>query len=312
MPYQHVPVMAKEVIFYLDPKAGQIIVDGTLGGGGHAKEIISGIAPNGILIGIDLDRDAIEHHQRADHPNSLQFHLFQGNFIHLSDYLEKLNIPKVNGILLDLGISFHQLEYSGRGFSFRKDEPLDMRMDIHGNLRAEDLVNDLDEQALVNIFRQYGEERHSRPIAKHIVKLRKKERIQSSRQLSDIIISAVRPAGAASRRIHPATRVFMALRIAVNRELENLETFLDRAPDLLISGGRLCVISFHSLEDRIVKNRFKTLEKPCTCPPDFPKCVCGRMGFLRILTKKPIRPGPEEIRMNPMARSAKLRAAERR
>ncbi|MFH1102967.1 MAG: 16S rRNA (cytosine(1402)-N(4))-methyltransferase RsmH [Pseudomonadota bacterium] len=312
MPYQHVPVMTKEVIFYLEPKAGQIIVDGTLGGGGHAKEIILGIAPNGVLIGIDLDRDALEHHQQVDHPNSLKFHLFQGNFIHLPDYLKKLNIPKVNGILLDLGISFHQLEHSGRGFSFRKDEPLDMRMDIRGSVRAEDLVNDLDEKDLVNIFRKYGEERYARPIAKQIAKSRKKERIQSSRQLSEIITSVVRPAGAASRRIHPATRVFMALRIAVNRELENLETFLDRAPDLLTPGGRLCVISFHSLEDRIVKNRFKALEKPCTCPPDFPKCVCGRMGSLRILTKKPVRPGPEEIRTNPMARSAKLRAAERR
>ncbi|OGP63693.1 MAG: 16S rRNA (cytosine(1402)-N(4))-methyltransferase [Deltaproteobacteria bacterium RBG_13_49_15] len=312
MPYQHVPVMTKEVIFHLNPKAGQIIVDGTLGGGGHAKEIIPGIAPNGILIGIDLDQDAIEHHQLADHPNSFQFHLFQGNFIHLPDYLKKLNIPKVNGILLDLGISFHQLEFSGRGFSFRKDEPLDMRMDIRESVRAEDLVNDLDEKALVNIFREYGEERYSRPIAKQIVKSRKKERIQSSRQLSEIITSVVRPAGAASRRIHPATRVFMALRIAVNRELENLATLLDRVPDLLTSGGRLCVISFHSLEDRIVKKRFKALEKPCTCPPDFPTCVCGRLGSLRILTKKPIRPGPEEIRTNPMARSAKLRAAERR
>jgi len=220
-------------------------------------------------------------------------------------------MASVDGILLDLGMSQHQIENSGRGFSFNKDEPLDMRMDIRSELTAEKLVNSLSQAELQKLFKEYGEERRAKQIARHIVKIRQDQKIKSSKQLAQIIMGSIPAQAAFKQKIHPATRVFMALRIAVNRELERLETFLEYAVDLLNPGGRLCVLAFHSLEDRKVKQHFKVLEKGCTCPPQFPQCACGKEPRLRILTKKVLRPTDEEIAANPMARSTRLRAAEK-
>jgi 16S rRNA (cytosine1402-N4)-methyltransferase len=222
-----------------------------------------------------------------------------------------LRIAAVDGILLDLGISLHQLESSGRGFSFNKEEPLDMRMNIEASTKAEDLINSMEEKSLRNIFQEYGEERWAGQIARKIVKQRQRKAIRSSAELAQIICDAVPKKASFNQKIHPATRVFMALRIAVNRELERLDLFMENVADLLNPKGRLCVLSFHSLEDRIVKHRIKALEKTCVCPPDFPKCVCTQKKIARSLTKKVVRPTEDEIAINPMARSAKLRAAEK-
>ena len=221
-----------------------------------------------------------------------------------------MNIPAVHGILLDLGISFHHLAASGRGFSFRKDEPLDMRMDTRSDVSAQELVNELDEPVLRRLFQRYGEEPWSKQIARRIVLERKQQPIHSSRQLADIVSQAV-PRARWKPGFHPATRIFMALRIVVNKELERLEQFLETAADFLRPGGRICVLSFHSLEDRIVKHRFRALENPCTCPPDLPVCACGKQATLKVLTRKAQRPSAEEVMINPMARSTKLRAAEK-
>jgi 16S rRNA (cytosine1402-N4)-methyltransferase len=287
---------------------GKRYVDCTLGGGGHARRIIEKILPNGLLIGIDQDRDAIIHTEKALKPYAANFRLFHDNFVHLPMILDQLGIDNVDGILLDLGLSLYQIESSGRGFSFRKDEPLDMRMNTDATLRASDLVNQMSEKELKRIFTEYGQERWAGRIAHRIVMERKTRRIESSIQLADIICETVPKS---RRRIHPATRIFMALRIAVNQELQMLSLFMENVLDLLKSGGRLCVISFHSLEDRIVKQYFKKWEKGCICPPDFPKCVCGKKRRVRSLTRKVIRPSENEISVNPMSRSARLRGLER-
>ncbi len=310
MAYEHIPVMLAEVIEWLSPKPGNIFVDGTVGGSGHATAICNAIAPDGIFIGLDQDRDAIDNANRVLKGFNTTVHLFHGNFVKMPDFLSQINIPAVDGILLDLGISFHHLATSGRGFSFRKDEPLDMRMDTRSRVNARELVNDLGEAELRRLFQRYGEERWSKQIARRIVLERKQHAIHSSRQLADIVCQAV-PKAAWKPGFHPATRIFMALRIVVNKELERLEQFLDTAADFLKPGGRMCVLSFHSLEDRIVKQRFRALENPCTCPPDLPVCACGRQPILKVLTKKTQRPSAEEVMANPMARSTKLRAAEK-
>jgi 16S rRNA (cytosine1402-N4)-methyltransferase len=303
--------MLNEVVNYLNCRPGNVYVDGTLGGCGHARAICEKIFPGGTFIGIDQDIDAISNAETVLKDYSSNIHLFHGNFISLPEFLTELEIDRVDGILLDLGLSQHHIENSGRGFSFRKDEPLDMRMDIQSRQTAENLVNNLSQVELQKLFREYGEERRAKQIARNIIKNRKQKKIRTSKQLAQIIVNSV-PAQAASRqKIHPATRVFMALRIAVNRELDRLTAFMDHAVDLLNPGGRLCLLSFHSLEDRIVKHRFKALEKGCTCPPQLPQCVCGLEPQLRILTKKVARPTAEEIAANPMARSTRLRAAER-
>ena len=303
--------MLNEVVNYLNCRPGNVYVDGTLGGCGHARAICEKIIPGGTLIGIDQDIDAVSNAETVLKDYSSNIHLFHGNFIRLPEFLEQLEIDSVDGILLDLGLSQHQIENSGRGFSFRKDEPLDMRMDIQSRQTAQELVNDLSQQELQELFRKYGEERRAKQIAKNIAVIRRREKIRTSKQLAQIIIDSIPAKASSQQKIHPATRVFMALRIAVNRELERLETFLEHAVDLLNPGGRLCVLSFHSLEDRIVKQRFKDLEKGCICPPKLPQCVCGQQPQLRILTKKVVRPTAEEIAANPMARSTRLRAAEK-
>ncbi|QTA84052.1 Ribosomal RNA small subunit methyltransferase H [Desulfonema magnum] len=310
MPYCHVPVMLNEVVHYLNCEPGKIYVDCTLGGSGHSRAILEKIMPDGLLIGIDQDEAAINNAKKNLKLYEKNIRLFHCNFIHISDILSELGVHAADGILLDLGVSFHQISSSGRGFSFQKDEPLDMRMGTETTTtKAEDLVNGLKAADLEKIFKEYGEERWSKRIAKKIVTVRKNKKIRSSRELSQIVCEAV-PKGN-KEKIHPATRVFMALRIAVNKELECLNSFMEAAPALLKPGGRLCILSFHSLEDRIVKHAMKAMEKGCICPPSFPKCVCNKKSVAHILTKKPQRPTKAEVTVNPMSRSTKLRAVEK-
>ncbi len=303
--------MPEEILTLLQPRPGAVIADCTLGGAGHALSICGRILPGGMLIGIDQDRAAIENARQVLKPYREGVRLFQGNFVHLSRFLSQLGMAAVDGILLDLGLSLHQIESSGRGFSFSRDEPLDMRMDVDGDTTARDLVNRLGVQDLRAIFSRYGEERWSRRIAQGLVAARGQVPIDTSRQLAEIVAAAVPRGRAPGPRIHPATRVFMALRIAVNRELERLEAFLDIAADLLRPGGRICVLAFHSLEDRIVKHRLNALAKGCRCAPRVPVCACGQKPVVRLLTRKVWRPSPQETARNPMARSARLRAAEK-
>ena len=311
MSYRHIPAMLNEVVNYLNCRPGKVYVDGTLGGCGHARAICEKIVPGGTFIGIDQDIDAISNAETVLKDYSSIIHLFHGNFIRLPEFLTELKIDSIDGVLIDLGMSQHHIENSGRGFSFSKDEPLDMRMDIESPLTAEKLVNTLSQSELQKLFKEYGEERRANQIARSIIHKRQQEKIKTSRQLAQIIVNATPARAAARQKIHPATRVFMALRIAVNQELERLETFLDQVVDLINPGGRLCVLAFHSLEDRIVKHRLKALEKGCTCAPQLPQCVCGKKQQVRILTKKVVRPAAEEIAANPMARSTRLRAAEK-
>ena len=303
--------MLHEAVACLNCRPGGIYVDGTIGGAGHARAICRLIMPGGKLIGIDQDSDAIANAQTLLEPFAPDVHLYHGNFIQLPEFLYELQIDAIDGVLLDLGLSQHQLESSGRGFSFQKDEPLDMRMDIRSPKKAADLVNDLAEEELIRIFKDYGEERWSKRIAGAIVAARARDRLRTSRQLVEVVRSAVPRRAAAQQKIHPATRIFMALRITVNKELERLETFLDTALDYLSPGGRICILAFHSLEDRMVKQRFKDLARGCTCPPDLPLCVCGKKPRVRLITKKALRPSPEEVARNPMARSTRLRAVEK-
>jgi 16S rRNA (cytosine1402-N4)-methyltransferase len=311
VPFKHIPVMLPQIICYLNCTPGKIYVDCTLGGSGHAQAICKKIIPEGIFIGIDQDMDAVRNAKKVLTPLNLTIHLFHDNFIYLPELLQQLKIDAVDGILLDLGLSLHQLESSGRGFSFNQDEPLDMRMDITSGTRAEDLINSMDEKNLKKIFYNFGEERWAGQIAKRIVTQRRRKPIRSSRELAQIVCDAVPKRVSYKQKIHPATRTFMALRIAVNRELEMLYGFMENVADLLNPNGRLCVLSFHSLEDRIVKHRMKTLEKGCICPPGLPECACNKKSLVRILTKKVVRPTEDEVANNPMARSAKLRAVEK-
>jgi 16S rRNA (cytosine1402-N4)-methyltransferase len=311
MPYHHVTAMLSEAVALLNCRPAKIIVDGTIGGCGHARVICQQIAPDGLLIGIDQDHAAIAHARDALAPYQSMVRLFHGNFIHLGDYLSKLGIPAVDGILLDLGLSLHQLEASGRGFSFQKNEPLDMRMNMENETTAADLVNEISETALETIFRQYGEERWSRQISRKITQRRRSGPIATTQELVGIVSEAVPKRAQASQTIHPATRVFMALRIAVNRELDVLAEFIEKAVALLRPRGRLCVLSFHSLEDRIVKHEFRRLATACTCPPELPRCVCNGRPRIRVLTRRVRRPKADEVRRNPMARSTRLRAAEK-
>ena len=310
MRYRHIPVMVKEVIHYLDCSPGKTYVDGTLGGGGHAQAILRAIAPDGFLIGIDRDPDAVACARESLCKLRPNVQIFHNNFTHLPQILSQSSTKGVDGILIDLGLSLHQLEGSGRGFSFMRDEPLDMRMNPQEGKTAEAIVNELSEKELSDLITCYGEERWARRIAKRIVQTRRRERIRSTSQLADIVKGAI-PARYRPRRINPATRTFQALRIAVNEELEGLKTFLEHAVDCLKPKGRICVLSFHSLEDRIVKGHFKALARGCECPGDIPVCVCGKRPRVRILTKRPVKAGAVEVTANPMARSARLRAVER-
>ncbi|MGD8366211.1 MAG: 16S rRNA (cytosine(1402)-N(4))-methyltransferase RsmH [Desulfobacterales bacterium] len=311
MVYRHISVMRREVLEHLNCRPGQTVVDGTLGGCGHAEAILKQILPGGRLIGVDQDPAAIAHAAAVFAGRERDVALFHDNYANLPSILSTIDVAGVDGILLDLGLSLYQLEGSGRGFSFTRDEPLDMRMNTESEPSAGDLIHHAEEAELVRIFRTYGEERWADRIAGAIVKRRRQEPIRSARALAEIVSDSIPRRAAARSRIHPATRVFMALRIAVNRELDRLEAFMNVAAQLLNPGGRICILSFHSLEDRIVKQRLRQYADPCICPPDLPVCVCNRRPQMRILTRKPVTPSPEEIRNNPMARSTRLRAAEK-
>jgi len=306
----HKPVMLKEAVDSLNCKPGRVFLDGTVGGGGHAYEILTRTAPDGILVGIDFDDDAIHEARQKLKTFGDRKLLVKGNFANLKKILTDLQIEKVDGILLDLGVSSHQLETPGRGFSFSADAPLDMRMDQIGGSSACDLVNDLSEKELVKIVRDYGEEVRARRIVRAILAKRKVSPVRTTGELARIIAD-VSPCHSRRGRIHPATRTFQALRIAVNDELANLHKAINDGIDVLNKGGRFSVISFHSLEDRITKNLFRSWEKGCVCPPDFPICVCNRKSKLKVLTRKPVTPGEVELNSNPRARSAKLRTAMR-
>lgn len=308
--YKHTPVMLAEVLSYLNCQPGKIFVDGTLGGSGHAKAICNKIRPDGLFIGIDQDIDSINNAKKILFPFQVNTHLINDNFANLHTILLKLGIHKVDGIILDLGLSYYQLKMSGRGFSFNDDTFLDMRMNMESNVKAGDLINKLNEKELAGIFYKYGEEKRSKRIARIIVETRKHKTIKTSRQLAEIICNSIPKKALYNQKIHPATRVFMALRIAVNKELEMLDSFMANVTDLLNPKGRLCVISFHSLEDKKIKHSIRAMEKTCICPPDFPICVCNKKKTARSLTKKPLRPSAEEVALNPLARSAKLRVME--
>ncbi|WP_180136696.1 16S rRNA (cytosine(1402)-N(4))-methyltransferase RsmH [Desulfoluna butyratoxydans] len=311
MDFKHISAMPREVMTALDPKQGGTFVDGTLGGGGHSALIIDRIMPGGRFIGIDQDMDAIQNARKrfSDHGESVT--LVHDNFANIAAILKDLGVSGVDGILVDIGLSQHQLEGSGRGFSFMRDEPLDMRMDARGDTTAEDLVNTLPEKELADIIFKYGEERFSRGIARAIVKKRQASPITTTAELADIIRYAMPAKAVAKQKIHPATRSFQAIRIAVNRELDRLERFMDDFLGLLNPGGRLCVLSFHSLEDRIVKQKMKELATGCTCPKQFPICTCGNEPKVKLLTRKAVRPADDEVAENPMARSTRLRACEK-
>lgn len=311
MSYAHPSAMPTEAMDCLNCNPGKTYVDGTLGGAGHARLICERIFPGGCFIGIDRDEAAVSNAASILKPFGDAIHLFHDNFINLPSILESMGITSVDGVLLDLGISLHHLQQSGRGFSFNRDEPLDMRMDTRLLRTAADLVNELPTKELERIFKTYGEERWARRISERIISERANRRLQSSGELARLIVDAVPARHAARQRIHPATRVFMALRIVVNRELDALSGFLENVLPYLTTSGRLCILSFHSLEDRMVKRQMRQWEKGCTCPPGLPKCACGKKPLVRRITSKPLRPGNAEIEANPMARSTRLRAVEK-
>jgi 16S rRNA (cytosine1402-N4)-methyltransferase len=306
----HKSVLVAEVIASLQCRAGAVYLDGTLGGGGHAFEILRNSAPDGRLIGIDADGDALQEAKKCLAPFGDRAILVKGNFADMETILSGMKIEKVEGILLDLGVSSHQLDTAERGFSFTLDAPLDMRMDRDRGLSAYDLINTLSREELEGILRKFGEERMAGRIARSIVARRTLSPIRTTNDLASVVAGAM-PRARRPVRIHPATRTFQALRIAVNDELANLQQALDDGMARLKPGGRFSVISFHSLEDRIVKNAFHAAEKGCICPPDLPVCACGRKPTMKVLTRKPVIPGETEICDNPRARSAKLRTAER-
>lgn len=302
--------MPAEVLACLAPRPGGVYVDGTLGGGGHARLILEASAPDGVLIGFDRDPAALAAAGERLSSFGNRVRLVRGNYGEMAEALGNLGIDAVDGFLLDIGVSSHQLDTAERGFSFQVDAPLDMRMDPDAGRTAATLVNELAEGELARIIRDYGEERWAKRVASFIVKARQDQAIESTLQLVDIVKGAI-PRGAWEDRIHPATRTFQALRIAVNDELGSLERGLAAGIALLAPGGRGVVISFHSLEDRIVKNTFRRYAQGCTCPKDFPLCVCGGKARLRILTGRPVVAGEAEVAGNPRARSAKLRAVEK-
>jgi len=308
MPKQHESVLEREVIQNLNLCGGSLIVDGTLGDGGHAELLLKNTTSVRVL-GIDRDMRAIERAEKRLAPFRDRITLVHGNFSDIKTILKKANVMNVDGLLLDLGVSSPQLDSPDRGFSFMRDGPLDMRMDSSQKITAADLLVELPDEELVSVIKEYGEERFSKRIVRAIRQAQKQSAIKTTLQLSNIISSVIH----ASRqtKIHPATRTFQALRIAVNGELEHIKKVLRDSVDILQESARVIVISFHSLEDRIVKNFFKTEEKGCVCPPKIPICSCGHKQRLKIITRKPIIPAVEEVRLNSRASSAKLRVAER-
>ena len=311
MNFQHTSVLLEETIANLKIKPDGTYVDGTLGGAGHASEVCKRLSATGRFIGIDQDDAAIAAAGERLREFGERVTIIRSNYCNMVSRLQERGILGVDGILLDLGVSSYQLDTAERGFTYREDAPLDMRMDQRAELSAYDVVNGYSEEQLVRILRDYGEERFARNIARNICTARQEEPIRTTGELTEIIKRSI-PAKIRATVGHPAKRTFQAIRIEVNQELTVLEESLDGMIDLLNDGGRLCVITFHSLEDRIVKNIFRKNEHPCTCPPDFPVCVCGKKSKGTVITRKPILPGEEEMTVNPRSKSAKLRVFERK
>lgn len=306
----HQPVLAKEVVEYLVTDQAGIYVDGTVGTGGHSLAIGKKLSESGRMICLDRDPDALSVSEKRLAFLGKRLTLVKDNFCRLDQVLSRLGLRMVQGVFLDLGMSSYQIERSGRGFSFNRNEPLDMRMDPETEITAARLVNTLNHRELESLLRRYGEEKRAKSISKAIVHARRRHPIETSGQLA-ALIESVTPRPRGSKAIHPATRTFQALRIAVNEELQNLKVFLEKIPSLIMGGGRLAILSYHSLEDRLVKQAMVGWEKGCTCPPGFPACVCGKSALFKRIFKKPLRPGAAEVGENPRARSAKLRVAER-
>lgn len=311
MEFKHRSVLLEETVNGLNIRPDGIYVDGTLGGGGHAYEICRRLGDKGSIVGIDQDEAAIEAAGIRLKDFGEKVTIVRSNYCEMKSVLQGLGIDKVDGIVLDLGVSSYQLDTAERGFSYREDAPLDMRMDRRQTMTARDIVNDYSEKDLYRVIRDYGEDRFAKNIAKHIVIEREKRSIETTGQLTEIIRGAI-PMKFQKKSGHPAKRSFQAIRIELNRELDVLKNSLDDMIDLLNPGGRLCIITFHSLEDRIVKSAFKKNEDPCTCPKDFPVCVCGKVSKGSILTRKPILPSQEEMEENSRSKSAKLRIFERK
>ena len=310
MIFEHQSVLLRETVDSLMVKPEGIYVDGTLGGGGHALLVCQRLGKYGRLIGIDQDEDAIKAATDRLKEYRDKVTIVKSNYENIKQVLSDLEIHKVDGICLDLGVSSYQLDAPERGFTYREDAPLDMRMDKSGSLTAALVVNEYSEDALYRVIRDYGEEKFAKNIAKHIVRARREKPVETTDQLTQIIKAAI-PMKMRAAGGHPSKRTFQAIRIEVNHELEALEHSIDGMIDLLNPGGRLSIITFHSLEDRIVKTRFRENENPCVCPPDFPVCVCGRKSKGRVVTRKPVAPGQEELERNKRAKSSKLRVFER-
>lgn len=310
MEFKHKSVLLQETIENLKVKPDGVYVDGTLGGAGHALEVCKKLSATGRFIGIDQDAAAIETAAERLKNYESQTIIIRSNYCSMIREVQNLGIREVDGIVLDLGVSSYQLDTAERGFTYRADAPLDMRMDQRQEKTARDIVNTYSESEIYRIIRDYGEDRFARNIARHIVKARENAPINTTGELAEIIKQAI-PMKARAVGGHPAKRTFQAIRIELNQELEVLKQSLDDMIDLLGDGGRICIITFHSLEDRIVKNIFRNSEHPCTCPPDFPVCVCGKKSKGRVITRRPILPTEQEIAENPRSKSAKLRVFER-
>lgn len=311
MEFNHYSVLLNETIENLNIKPDGIYVDGTLGGGGHAYQVASRLSEKGRLIGIDQDADAIAAAGERLKEFGDKITIIRSNYANMKEELHRIGVEKVDGIVLDLGVSSFQLDTPERGFTYRDENaPLDMRMDDRQSLTAKDIVNGYSEMDLYRIIRDYGEDKFAKNIAKHIVQERAKKPIETTGELTEIIRASI-PMKVQVTGGHPAKRTFQAIRIELNKELEVLQNNLDDMIDLLNPGGRICIITFHSLEDRIVKTNFKRNENPCTCPNDFPVCVCGKKSKGKVVTRKPILPSEEELEVNSRSKSAKLRVFER-
>ena len=310
MAFEHKSVLLYETVDSLNIKPDGIYVDGTLGGGGHAYEVCSRLGKHGRLIGIDQDADAIAAATKRLEPFADKVTVVRSNYENIASVLHDLGIEKVDGIYLDLGVSSYQLDTASRGFTYREDAPLDMRMDQRNTQTAADIVNTYSETELYHIIRDYGEDRFAMNIAKHIVQRRQEKPYETTGELIETIKAAI-PAKIRATGGHPAKRTFQAIRIELNHELDVLNRSIDTMIDLLNPGGRLSIITFHSLEDRIVKKRFRDNENPCICPPEFPVCMCGRKSKGTVITRKPIVPGEEELEYNKRSKSSKLRVFER-
>ena len=310
MEFSHKSVLLNETIDALRIKPDGIYVDGTLGGGGHSYEICKRLSDKGRLIGIDQDAAAIEAATERLGEFKDRVTIIRSNYCEMKRQLNSIGVTAVDGIILDLGVSSYQLDTAERGFTYREDVPLDMRMDQRQARTAKDIVNDYSEMELYRIIRDYGEDKFAMNIAKHIVQARQEKPLETTGELIQAIKAAI-PMKVRAVGGHPAKKTFQAIRIELNNELGVLKDSLDDMIDLLNDGGRLCIITFHSLEDRIVKNHFRTSEHPCICPKEFPVCVCGRISKGKVVTRKPILPGKEEMEENPRAKSAKLRVFER-